>query len=113
MRICTRTHNIVNKGFTVVKTRTFNEPRIMSVGSRPMENMSRMIVERINVSTAGRRGTVNTNAPDTNIVVHRRPDSLGSRSVHGHRTIVYTCDTMPVMQLLVPIHIKHSLIKRS
>jgi len=70
-------HKIVR---LVTKMRTFNEPRSMSVGSSPMENIRRMIVERMSVSRAGRRGTVNTTADDTNIVVHRRPDSLGSRS---------------------------------
>lgn len=48
-----------------------------------MENISRMIVAKIIVSTAGRRGTVSTNAVDTKIVVHSRPDSLGSRPVHS------------------------------
>ena len=50
-----------------------------------------MIDERINVSTDGRRGTVSTNAADTNIVVHRSPDSLGSRSARQQKhTLIHT-----------------------
>ena len=64
------------------KTHTFNEPRSKSIGSSPMENISRMIVEKISVSTVGRRGTVKTSAADTNVVIHRRPDNFGSRSAY-------------------------------
>jgi len=71
---------LYRKILTISITRTFSEPRSISIGSSPMENMRRMMVDRISMSTAGRCGTVSTNAADTNVVIHSRPDNFGSRS---------------------------------